>query len=143
MFRKRVLESILGMFLIFFLACPMLARMPDVCNFKGVEISCKLLFKHTILEKGKYDLEVLKNPNGPQYFLRIKKGNKILCLIDGERVYSEALDRDRRIDPSYPRNPRLKMKKDPEEKVFYFTVETGKLSRFPYLLLIFKMAYED
>ena len=145
MARKRMLESILGMFLIFFFAFPMLAQMRDICNFKGVEIPCQLLFKDIVLEKGQYDLDVMKNPNPSQqqYFLRIKKGKKILCLIEGERVYSEALDRERRIDPNYPEKARLKMKKNPEEKVFYFTVETGKRSRAPYLLLRFKMDYED
>jgi hypothetical protein len=40
------------------------------------------------LEKGKYDLEVLRqeNPTAPMYYLRIRKRGKVLCLLEGQRL---------------------------------------------------------
>ena len=84
-----------------------------------------------------------KNPTTPSCYLRIKKGTKILCLIEGERLDYEAYGMSKMTDPSIPQKPRLKMKRSAEEKVVYFTVETGRGSRFPYLWLRFKLDYEE
>jgi hypothetical protein len=143
MSRHRVLGNVLGIFLILLLASPIYAQLKDIGKFKGVEIPFRLKFQDIVIEKGSYDLEALKNPNTPSCYLRIKKGTKILCLIEGERLQYEAYGMSKMTDPSIPQKPRLKMKQSAEEKVVYFTVETGRGSRFPYLWLRFKLDYEE
>jgi hypothetical protein len=46
-------------------------------------------------------------------------------------------------DSEIPDQPRLKMKKNTQEKVFIFIVESGRNSLYPYLLLRFKLEYEE
>jgi hypothetical protein len=143
MSNRRVLGNVLGIFLILLLASPIFAQLIDIGKFKGVEIPFRLKFQDAVLEKGSYNLEVLKNRNTPSCYLRIKKGTKILCLIEGERLDYEAYGMSKMTDPNIPQKPRLKMKRNTEEKVVYFMVETGRGSRFPYLWLRFKLAYEE
>lgn len=139
----RVMGNVLVVFLILLLASPIFAQLIDIGEFKGVEIPFRLKFQDIVIEKGSYNLEVLKNPNTPSCYLRIKKGTKILCLIEGERLEYETYGFEKMTDPSIPQKPRLKMKRNAEEKVVYFTVETGRDSLFPYLWLRFKMGYEE
>ena len=143
MSNHRVMGNVLVVFLILLLASPIFAQLIDIGKFKGVEIPFRLKSQDIVLEKGSYNLEALKNPNTPSCYLRIKKGTKILCLIEGERLQYEAYGMSKMTDPNIPQKPRLKMKRSAEEKVVYFTVETGRRSRFPYLWLRFKMDYVE
>ena len=143
MSNRRVLGNVLGIFLILLLASPIFAQLIDIGKFKEVEIPFRLKFQDIVIEKGSYNLEALKNRNTPSCYLRIKKGTKILCLIEGERLDYEAYGMSKMTDPNIPQKPRLKMKRNTEEKVVYFMVETGRGSRFPYLWLRFKLAYEE
>jgi hypothetical protein len=143
MFSKKAFEKFFSVILVLLLACPLLAQFIDLGKFKGVEIPFRLKFGDTVLEKGTYDLEALKNKSTPMCYLRIKKDRKILCLIEGERLDYENYGSSKMSDPSIPDKLTLKMKKDPKEKIFYFFVETGKSSRFAFLKLKFKMDYED
>ena len=140
---KRGLCNLLGVSLILLLAYPVFAQLIDIAKFKGVEIPFRLKVGGIVTEQGIYNLETLKNPTTPSCYLRIKKGTKILCLIEGERLQYEAYGMSKMTDPSIPQKPRLKMKRSAEEKVVYFTVETGRGSRFPYLWLRFKLDYEE
>jgi hypothetical protein len=144
MFFHRSFMSFLKVFAVLFLLTPALAQFVDLCKFKGVEIPYRLKYQDATLEKGRYDLETLKNPTTPSCYLRIKKGGKVLCLIEGERLDYEVHGMARMSDPSIPDNCTLKMKKNPEEKVLYLTVHTGrKNAMFPFLLLRFKLTYEE
>ena len=140
---KRDLCNLLGVSLILLLAYPVFAQLIDIAKFKGVEIPFRLKLEDIVIEKGIYNLETLKNPTTPSCYLRIKKGTKILCIIEGERLQYEAYGMSKMTDPSIPQKPRLKMKRSAEEKVVYFTVETGRDSLFPYLWLRFKLDYEE
>jgi hypothetical protein len=105
------------------------------------------MYKDAVLEKGKYDLEALKqeNPTAPMYYLRIKKRGKVLCLLQGERLEYKVRGAEHMRDTSIPDKCTMNMKKNHEENVFYFIVETGKknrMSRIP-LKLRFKMEYEE
>ena len=140
---KRGLCNLLGVSLILLLAYPVFAQLIDIAKFKGVEIPFRLKLEDIVIEKGIYNLETLKNPTTPSCYLRIKKGTKILCIIEGERLQYEAYGMSKMTDPSIPQKPRLKMKRSAEEKVVYFTVETGRDSLFPYLWLRFKLDYEE
>ncbi|HUU38218.1 MAG TPA: hypothetical protein VMW46_08465 [Candidatus Desulfaltia sp.] len=129
--------------MILILVGPAAAQLIDIGKFKGVEIPYALKFEDKVLEKGRYDLETLKNPNTPSCYLRFKKGGKILCLIEGERLEYEVHGMARMGDSDIPQKPRLKMKRNTEEKVLIFMVETGRESQFPLLLLRFKLEYEE
>lgn len=139
----KVSRQIFGVMLVLVLAALAAAQLIDIGKFKGVEIPYTLKFEDKVLEKGRYDLETLKNPDTPSCYLRFKKGGKIICLVEGERLTIEARGGARLTDQSIPDSPRLKMKRNTEEKVLIFTVETGRRSRFPFLLLQFKLEYEE
>ena len=141
MFSKQGFRNFLKIVLILSLSSLVFtAGLKLLCKFTGVELPYRLKYKDVVFEKGKYNLEGLKDPNAPRYFLRIKKGRKVLCLIQGEQLQYENGMRD----PSIPDKCTLKMKKNLEEKVIYFTIETGKKNRMgPYQKLRFKMEYEE
>jgi len=117
------------------------AQMIDIGKFKGVQIPCRLKCDDTIIEKGTFDLEFLKNQTTPACYLKIKKGNKVLCLIEGER--RDYTSGGGMLDPNIPDKPTLKMKKDTQNRLFIFEYETGKFGLFPYLLLRFKVKIEE
>jgi hypothetical protein len=142
-YSKKACKKSFTAILALLLACPAFAQYIDLGKFKGVEIRSRLKFQDTVVEKGTYDLEALKNRTSPACYLRIKKGRKILCLIEGEQLDYENYGTGKMSDPSIPDKLTLKMKKDPKEKIFYFFVETGKSAHFAFLKLKFKMDYED
>jgi hypothetical protein len=129
--------------MILILAAPAAAQLVDIGKFKGIQIPYTLKFEDKVLEKGRYDLEALKNPDTPSCYLRFKKGSKVICLVEGERLEYEARGMSRMTDSEIPDQPRLKMKKNTQEKVFIFIVESGRNSLYPYLLLRFKLEYEE
>lgn len=143
MFRNRffggcVLISLLGI-----LAVPAAAQWVRLGKFKGVEFPCTLKYEDKVLEKGKYDIEAVKHPNTPQCYLWFKKNGDEICSVEGEWLTLPVRGGARRIDPSIPNTPRLKMKKDTEEKVLIIMLETGWRNSRPYLLIRFKIKYEE
>ena len=129
--------------LIIALAAPAAAQFIELGKFKGIQIPYTLKYKDVVMEKGRYDLETVKNRNSPSYYLKFKKGGKVICLIEGEQLTVEARGMSRMSDKDIPDNPRLKMKKNTAEKILIVTVETGRRSQFPFQLLQFKLEYED
>jgi hypothetical protein len=143
MFRNRffggcVLVSLLGI-----LAVPAAAQWVSLGKFKGVEIPCTLKYEDKILEKGTYDLESVKHPTTPQCYLRFTKNDELIAFVEGEQLTLPVRASARSTDPSIPNTPRLKMKKDTEEKVLIIMVETGRRNPRPYLLIRFKIKYEE
>jgi len=136
---KTIFMNILGIFLILFFASTGFAQLIDLCQFKGVQISYRLKYQDSIIEKGTYDIEALKNPNTPMIYLRIKKGKKIFCLAEGERLQYEGIGMDQMANPKIPDKPTLKIKRDPIRKKFFFFVETGKGAKFPFYNLKFTL----
>jgi len=127
-----------GVFLVLFLYSPAHSQLIDLCTFKGVQIPYNLSYQDTIIEKGTYDLEALKNPTTPSCYLRFKKGKQVVCLIEGERLNFDP------TDPSIPDKPTLKFKRNAEEKKLLITVETGKAHRrFPNIKLRFTLECEE
>jgi len=131
--------NILGIFWILFFAGTGFAQLIDLCEFKDVQISYRLKYQDSIIEKGTYDIEALKNRTTPMIYLRIRKGKKILCLAEGERLQYEGIGMDQMANPKIPDKPRLKIKRDPEGKKLSFIVETGKAAKFPFYNLKFSM----
>lgn len=136
---KTIFMNTLGIFLILFFAGTGFAQFIDLCQFKGVQISYRLKYQDSIIEKGTYDIEALKNPNTPMIYLRIKKGKKIFCLAEGERLQYEGIGMDQMANPKIPDKPTLKIKRDPVRKKFFIFVETGKGAKFPFYNLKFTM----
>lgn len=143
MLRGKFDRFVFGVLGLFILAGPAAAQLIDIGKFKGIMIPYNLEFGGKTLEKGQYDLETLKNPTTPSCYLRFKKKGKVVCLVEGERLELEARAFSRLIDPSVSQKPQLKMKKDTKEKVLVFLVQTGRDSLYPYLLLQFKLKYQE
>lgn len=139
---SRVFASVL---LVLFLYSPALSsQLKLLCKFSGVNLPYALKYQNMILEKGKYDLEAVKKPTSTDYFLRIKKGGKVLELIQGEQWDYETRGMALMGDPDIPDKCTMKMRKNSEEKVFTIIVETGKKNRAaPFARLRFKFEYEE
>src|SRR4030042_3865448 len=116
---KQIFKNLLKIFLIIVLTSPSLAQLKDLCGFKGIALPYRLKYHNVVIEKGTYDLDALKNPTTPMCYLRIKKGRRVICLAEGERLDYEVHGMARMTDPSIPDSCTLKMKKNPEEKVLY------------------------
>jgi hypothetical protein len=136
-------RNLIRVLMILVLVASAAAQFIDLGKFKGVAIPYTLKYKDIVMEKGRYDLETVKNRNSPTYFLKFKKGGKVICLVEGEQLTVEARAGSRLTDKSIPDSPRLKMKKDTAEKILIITVETGRRSQFPFQLLQFNLEYED
>lgn len=145
MFSKPGVRNVLKIFLILSLLSPVFAaQLKLICKFNGVEIPFNMKYNDEVFEKGKYNLEAVRDKTSPKYFLRIKKGSRILCMIQGEQLQYDSRGWDKTKDPNIPDKCTLKMGKNSEEQVIYFTVETGKKNRMePYQKLRFKMEYEE
>lgn len=145
MFSKQGLRNFLKIFLVLSLSSLVFTgQLKLLCKFIGVELPYRLKYKDVVFEKGKYNLEAVKDRNAPSYYLKIKKGRKVLCLIRGEQLAYTSHGMAKPHDPNIPDKPTLKIKKNLEEKVIYFTIETGKKNRMaPYQKLRFKMEYEE
>jgi len=143
MMGKMTRRRVVGVLMSLMLAAPAAAQLIDIGKFKGVVIPYNLKFKDEVLEKGRYDLETLKNPDNPTCYLRFKKAGKVICLVEGERLWDASRAGDWLASADYPDNPQLKMKKNPEEKTLIFTVMTGRRSLFPFLKLQFKLEYVE
>ncbi len=143
MFVNKLLRDFLKVFAVLFLFSPCFAQLKLFCTFEGVEIPHKLIYRDIIIEKGRYDLEAVKHPNTPIFYLKIKQGKNVLCMIEAERLDYPA-GFNRKTDPNIPNQCTLKMSKNPEEKVFSFTVHSGRKNRmFALLLLRFRLQYEE
>lgn len=116
---------------------PALAQWEDVTSFKDVQVPFDLKYEDTIIKKGKYEVEVLKHTGQIAYYLRIKKGSKGLCLVNGEYLQY-------RDETEIPEKPTLRMRRNPEEKMLYIIIETGTITwQYPKVKVRFKMEYEE
>jgi len=145
LFFKQVFRSFMSIFLVLLLSSPVLtSQLKLLCTFKGVELPYRLKYQDVELEKGRYDLEAVKKATSTDYYLRIKKGGKVLCLILGEQWDYETRGMYLMRDPNVPDKPTLKMKRNLEEKILYITIETGRKNRMaPFARLRFKFEYEE
>ncbi len=148
MFFKRNFVKFLGVLLIMFIICPLIAQLKSIAKFKGVEIPFSLKYKDSIFEKGKYDFEILVREmiSVEDFFiLRIKKKRKILCHLEGKRLkYRTDFLPDLLGDPNIPDNSRLEIEKNPKEKILNIIFESGKKATFyPLEKIKFEIEYEE
>jgi hypothetical protein len=143
MLHQRVARNFLTVFLVLLFFCPAFGQFAVISTFKGVELPRGLNYQGKLIEKGTYDLKILKLRAQPRFFLRIEKDKKVICLMEGERLEYEVHGMARRIDPSIPNNATLKMKDVPEEKAFYIVAHTGRRSMMPFIQIRVKMMYAE
>jgi hypothetical protein len=87
MFFKQGFRKALKIFLILSLLSPVFAaQLKLLCKFNGLQIPYSLKFGDKVFEKGTYNLEAVKDKTAPNYFLRIKKDSRVLCLIQGKQL---------------------------------------------------------
>jgi len=119
------------------------AMLTQIYKFTGIQIPYDLKYEDFILEKGKYDFQILVHHKTQQLHLRILKKGKGICSVLGERLRYESYGRERMKDPNIPDQPTLKIIKHPTEKKVSIIFESGKKTRiYPLVKAVFKMEYE-
>ncbi len=146
MFKKIYFNS-LRLILIMLLLYPVHAQLHSLFEFEDVNIPYDLKYKDLIIKSGKYNLEFLKHGPNQVFYLKIKKGNKTICLVaGGERVRYKnqgSLDLLSK-DPDIPDDCKLNIKRSPALKIAYVIFETGKRAMvYPYYKIRFKIEYEQ
>jgi len=110
--------------------------------FKGVEFPFDFKSGDTIIEKGRYDLEIYysKVDTNFLYFLRIMRKGKFLYEIPGERIeYSATTIQELRKDPKIPKEPTIRIKKIPESNLVNILFESGKTGNMPFEKAFFRV----
>lgn len=143
---KRVFVSMVGAFLILILLCPLDAQMKGL-KFRGVNIPCTLKYKDTVIEKGKYDLEVMlpETASVRYFYLRIYKKKDALCILSGTKLhYRTEKVSELHKDPNIPDHSRLTMRRDKAKKKLYIYFESGKRSLdYPFERIRFEIDYVE
>lgn len=138
---------LLGAGFFLFLSGSLRAGYTSLSKFRGVEIPVDLKHGDSIIEKGKYDLEVFAAPIGSGtglFMLEIKRKNETLCQLPGEKIeYETDLLQELRKDPDIPEKPSLKMRKISSQNMLIFMFESGKKSRAPFLKVKFQIEYQE
>jgi hypothetical protein len=140
MFSKNNLTKLFAVMLTMCLVCPLLAQ-KSVNKFKDVDIPFNMKHEDTVIEKGKYEFEVLKYPTQVIFYLSIKKKRgQNLCLIPGERLkYSNEEIEEGKI----PKKSKLSFKRIPVRKQVYIIYEAGsKTAIFPLIKIRWILEYE-
>ena len=123
---------------------PVEAQLKTIYKFKKVMIPLDMEYEDTVIKKGPYDIEYLKNQAAGFYIMRILKGRKKLCTLTGEEMYYDSMGGRQITDPTIPDEPTMKMKKNAEEQQIHFIFETGKTSSlYPFVKLRFKIGYVE
>jgi len=139
--RKILLILLLSIF-VALLVSPSIAQWERVYYFKDVNVPFNLKTEDKILEKGKYDFEILKDFGQALYYLRIRKKGKRICNILGEYLYYD--QRGAINDPEVPDKPKFGMRRNPVTKDVYILFESGrKYTKYPFVKIRFKMQYEE
>jgi hypothetical protein len=143
--KKSILDCFLKVFLIMCFFCPAEAQYIKISKFNGAAIPFNLKYENSLIEKGKYDLELLKHQTQLLFYLRIKKRSKILVSVSGEKLMYESYgDAGLFNDPNIPDDARIKFSKIPEEKIVNIIFESGKKNPiYPCIMLRFRMEYEE
>lgn len=120
------------------------AQLKTIYKFKGVMVPLKMELDDSVIKKGRYDIEFLKNQAAGSYIMRILRGRKKLCTLTGEELTYDSRGGRQLTDPNIPDDPRLRMRKNAAEKQIHFIFESGRKSPvYPYVYLRFKIGYLD
>lgn len=143
--KKRTLAFMLGAILVIVLFTPGHAQIKRICKFEGVAIPFDLKHEDELLEKGTYNLDVIKDVNQQLFHLRIKKKRKTICSVAGEKQRYKSLDIAHLMDdPNIPDDPKLRFQRAPAKKVVNIIFESGKrINKYPCIKVKFQMGYEE
>ncbi len=139
---KKILLSLLTVFFVFLIFSQALADWRTVQKFKGVNVPFDMKHEDLIMEKGKFDFEILSERSLNIFQLKIYKKGKSLCGITGN-VLRDGLPgaRGEKME-EVPDEPTLQMKRIPVKKALYIIFETGKLTElFPGFVIRFELEY--
>lgn len=118
------------------------AQLKTIYKFKGVMVPLKMEHDNSVIKKGRYDIEFLKNQAAGSYIMRILSGRKKLCTLVGEELTYDSHSGRQLTDPSIPDDPRLRMRKNADAQQIHFLFESGRKSPvYPYVYLRFKIGY--
>jgi hypothetical protein len=140
--RRKIIKVLVLPIFVSILVSSGIAQWERVYYFKDVNVPFKLITEDGVLEKGKYDFEILKDFRQALYYLRIKKKNKRICNILGEYLYYQ--QRGAIAHPEVPDKPKFGMKRNTETKDVIIIFESGrKYTKYPFVKVRFMMKYED
>lgn len=140
---KRIFVSLSILIMISILFRPAIAQFRKVNKFKGVEVPFSLKHEDTVLKKGKYDFEIIVYRTLREFYLRIIKKGKTLCIVPGEILRDKPPGARGEEMPEVPEEPTLKISRIPAKKIANIIFETGKLTEiFPCYKIRFQMEYE-
>jgi len=131
---KNAFVYMMVIFIVLVFLCPCQALAQGI-KFRGVNIPYTIKCGDTVIEKGKYDIEVtMPETSGIRvFYFRISKKNKTLCMIPGTKVhYKSEAQSDLYKDPNIPDQPRIKMKSIKPLKKLYIYFESGKLHLYKF-----------
>jgi hypothetical protein len=141
---KRFCKGVGGAFLVLLLICPLASQMKGL-KFNGVNIPYTLKYEDTIIEKGKYDLEVMvpETASVRYFYLRIIEKKDALCILAGKKLhYHTEKVSELHKDPNIPDKPRLTMRRHPVKKKLYIYFESGKKAvDYPFEKIRFEIDY--
>lgn len=128
---KNFLGGYFGVYLLMICLVQAWAQTEELAEFQGVNLPFDLKSEKVLLDKGKYDFLLVRNP--PNLFLlKIKKKGKTIGLISGGEKINYPGQGDLILlqnDPDIPKFAKLTIKRDPANKIAYLILETGKQAR--------------
>jgi len=137
MFYQQACKVIVRVFLASLVCLPAFSQWEDVCHFKSVQIPFNLKCEDTIVQKGKYDLIIIKHTGQGLYYLRIKKKRERLCLISGETIPYVDFE-------EIPEKPKLRMRRNTAEKMLHIIFESGTITwKYSNVKVRFKIEYVE
>lgn len=125
-----------------FTVCSGWAEMQRLSIFRGVDIPFDFRAGDTVVEHGKYDLEVhiSKVDTNYLYVLKFMRKGKTLYDIPGQRIEYQAVTmQDLAKDPKIPKEPTIRIRKLPMGNLVDFIYESGKTGNMPFEKAYFRV----
>lgn len=140
---KKIFLILMTVFFFLLLFSPAIADWRTVQIFKKVDVPFDMKHEDLVMEKGKFDFEILSERSLNIFQLKIYKKGKSLCAVPG-KVLRDGLPGARGEEmEEVPEEPTLQMKRIPVKKAVYIIFETGKLTEmFPGFVIRFELEYE-
>ena len=125
--RLRIVSIFLAVILVFLVSSPSSADIREIVTFRDVEIPWTLKQGDIVTEKGTYDVILVKH--GIEIFcLKLRQSGKTICVVKNpQRIKyagNDSLYEMMRSD-DIPKNPKLRIKRNPAINTVYFLIETG------------------
>lgn len=139
--RTKIASIFLALILVILVSSPSIADIREILTFRDVELPWTLKHGNIVMEKGTYDVLLIKH--GVEMFcLKIRKNGKTLCLIkDPAKIKYGNQDNlyEMLRDTSVPKEAILRIKRNPTLNVAYLLIETGNCRDCPFRKLRFQV----